>query len=205
MAGAMGVPADCLQFSANLARGLTYYTGIVFETFIQGHERYGSVASGGRYDNLVEDFKPGLKLQGVGGSIGLTRLFDVLKALKVVDLTRQTTAQVYVCSRESSLVTTAVKVATALREKGIFTELSFAPQKIKAELGIAANKGIPYVVMVMQRKEIVVRRVFVRDNESEDNRNAEIEQESYESIEEVANRVAALTATQPMRREEAKE
>ena len=67
------MPRDRLAIDLGLARGLDYYTGIVFETTVKGWEKFGSVASGGRYDNLASLFTP-RRLPGVGASIGLDRL-----------------------------------------------------------------------------------------------------------------------------------
>ena len=74
---AAGVPRDRLAIDLGLARGLDYYTGIVFETTVKGWEKFGSVASGGRYDNLASLFTP-RRLPGVGASIGLDRLLALL-------------------------------------------------------------------------------------------------------------------------------
>ncbi len=74
---AAGVPGDRLAIDLGLARGLDYYTGIVFETTVKGWEKFGSVASGGRYDNLASLFTP-RRLPGVGASIGLDRLLALM-------------------------------------------------------------------------------------------------------------------------------
>ena len=75
---AASVPRERIAIDLGLARGLDYYTGIVFETTINGWEKFGSVASGGRYDNLASLFTP-RKLPGVGASIGLDRLLALLE------------------------------------------------------------------------------------------------------------------------------
>src|SRR5262249_46608411 len=74
---AAGVPQDRVTLDLGLARGLDYYTGIVFETTVKGWEKFGSVASGGRYDNLASLFTS-RRLPGVGASIGLDRLLAVM-------------------------------------------------------------------------------------------------------------------------------
>ena len=74
---AAGVPQSRFAIDLGLARGLDYYTGIVFETTVKGWEKFGSVASGGRYDNLASLFTP-RRLPGVGASIGLDRLLALL-------------------------------------------------------------------------------------------------------------------------------
>jgi len=156
MVSLMGVEKGVLQFAPNLARGLDYYTGVVFETFIPGKEKYGSVSSGGRYDNLVGDFNPKIQLQGIGGSIGLTRLFDVMLAENGVDLSKQTTSQILVGYRtmDEGCFEKALEVATALRNLGVNTELYTSDVKMKKELQLANKKGIPYTVLVMNKDEI---------------------------------------------------
>src|SRR4030095_9475228 len=74
---AEGVPEARVKIDLGLARGLDYYTGIVFETTVDGWERFGSIASGGRYDNLASLFTA-RKLPGVGASIGLDRLLALM-------------------------------------------------------------------------------------------------------------------------------
>ena len=75
---AAGVPSDRLRIDLGLARGLDYYTGVVYETTVDGWEKFGSVASGGRYDNLTGLFTD-QRLPGVGASIGLDRLLALLE------------------------------------------------------------------------------------------------------------------------------
>ncbi len=157
---AMGVKDGILQFSTKLTRGLDYYTGIVAETFIKGQEKLGSIASGGRYDDLVDGLgEVSQKVQGVGFSIGLTRLFDVLKALNLVDLSRQSVAEVFVGYRtkEEGCYEKALEVATALRAMGLSVELYTAKNvKVSKELDVCNRKGIPCSVMVMTADEIQV-------------------------------------------------
>lgn len=73
-----GVPEDIIDIDFSLARGLSYYTGMVLETFLDGKESFGSVASGGRYDGLIERFVS-TKIPSVGVSIGFDRLFEAIK------------------------------------------------------------------------------------------------------------------------------
>lgn len=154
----MGVRKGTIQFCTSLTRGLDYYTGVVFESFIPGKEKYGSIASGGRYDDLVDGFADA-KIQGVGGSIGLTRLFDVLKDENQVDLSKQTSAQVFVGYRTKAegCYEKALEVATALRDKGISVELYTASKvQVGKELDICNKKGIPCSVMVMRADELQI-------------------------------------------------
>ncbi|MEN9343751.1 MAG: hypothetical protein RLZZ453_538 [Chlamydiota bacterium] len=158
---ALGVPKGTVQLSASLARGLNYYTGIVFETFIRGRERLGSVASGGRYDKLVDGFADhDTGLQGVGSSIGITRLFDVMKAENLLPEGAQTTAKVMVCYRpdcDVDLFLEAAKVAELLRSKDISVELFTGDAKLKKQLEVAGGKGVPFVINVMNSNEFQIK------------------------------------------------
>ena len=80
---ALGVPENRTRLNLAIARGLDYYTGTVYETLIDAHPEFGSVCSGGRYDDLASHYTKS-KLPGVGISIGLTRLFDQLNANKLL-------------------------------------------------------------------------------------------------------------------------
>lgn len=80
---AFGMSNDNLNIDLRISRGLDYYTGTVYETFLRDYRELGSICSGGRYDNLAEYYTD-RKLPGVGISIGLTRLFDKLLELDII-------------------------------------------------------------------------------------------------------------------------
>ncbi len=159
----MGLEKNTVIFALNLTRGLDYYTGVVYETFIRGKERYGSIASGGRYDKLVDGYSnKETGLQGVGISIGVTRFFDIAKELQLIDLSRQTEAQVFVGYRikEEGCFEKAIDVATSLREAGINVELYASNRvKVKKQLDMVNSKGIPFAVLVMDKEEIIVKNM----------------------------------------------
>ena len=104
---AAGVPRDRLAIDLGLARGLDYYTGIVFETTVKGWEKFGSVASGGRYDNLASLFTP-RRLPGVGASIGLDRLLALMDEAGWLG-SSTTTAPVLVAKFPGTIPTVAVR------------------------------------------------------------------------------------------------
>lgn len=76
----LGFPMDRYSINLKIIRGLDYYTGTIFETFLEGYEQYGSISSGGRYANLANAYI-NKDLPGVGGSIGLSRLFSILDGI----------------------------------------------------------------------------------------------------------------------------
>ncbi|WP_435018379.1 histidine--tRNA ligase [Tundrisphaera sp. TA3] len=143
---ASGVPADRLKVDLGLARGLDYYTGVVFETTVDGWETFGSVASGGRYDNLTGLFTA-QALPGVGASIGLDRL------LALLDETGRgkgasTTVPVLVVNFPGANPRHAVALASRLRASGVGAEVY--PDAIQAgkQLQYGTSRGHRLAVIV---------------------------------------------------------
>ena len=141
-----GIPENNFVVDFTIARGLDYYTGTVYETFLNEYKEVGSVCSGGRYDNLAE-FYTDKKLPGVGISIGLTRLFYKLNELNAVRFSRESIAKVLVVSASSD-ITPCLPIATTLRTAGINTELFLGDKKIKAKFKYADKLNIPFVVVI---------------------------------------------------------
>ena len=142
--------AITLVVNPGLVRGLDYYTGVVAETFVAGYEAFGSMASGGRYNNLVGSFSDKHNdLEGVGFSIGVTRLFDVLCRAKAINLERKTSADILIAYRPEAL-DQAFEAASFLRKQGQKIDMYANPARpIKHQLEYAAKKGIPFVLMLM--------------------------------------------------------
>ncbi len=129
----------------SIARGLDYYTGIIFETSLSNAPQYGSVLSGGRYDNLVGMFanKP---VPAVGTSIGFDRLFAALDEIKLIK-TEKTTAEALIVNFEEALEDEYLRMAKNLREAGINTILYFDVADMKKQLSYASEKGIKFAVL----------------------------------------------------------
>jgi histidyl-tRNA synthetase len=159
---ALGMPAGRLRPNFAIARGLDYYTGTIYETFVRGHEDWGSICSGGRYDDLAGFFTT-QKYPGVGISIGLTRLFNLLVQNQFVDVTRQTPTQVLVTvqNREAYLREYLV-LASVLRGQGIAAEVYLEPAALRDQIGYASSKGIPLAVIAGE-SEFSAGSVAVRD------------------------------------------
>lgn len=138
-----------LKFVLNprIARGLDYYTGTVYETTINGLEKYGSICSGGRYADLASRFT-NQKMPGVGLSIGLTRLLAIIKEEKLMDFTKQTKSDLVICLLDEEQRFASLKAAEELRTAGINTEMN---QKTKVALGkqldSVEKRGIPYALV----------------------------------------------------------
>lgn len=141
-----GVPDDFFTIDLKIARGLDYYTGTVYETFLNGYRKIGSVCSGGRYENLAE-FYTEKKLPGVGISIGLTRLFYQLNERKLIVTKKKSISEVLVFSLDDN-ISTCLSIASYLRKFGINTEVYMDNKKVKAKMKYANRLNIPYVVIV---------------------------------------------------------
>ena len=146
-----GVPDDNFKVDLTIARGLDYYTGTVYETFLNDYREIGSVCSGGRYDNLAE-FYTDKKLPGVGVSIGLTRLFYKLNELGIVKEEKKSIAKVLVVSMTDD-VNKALEIGTKFRQAGINTDVYVENKKIKAKFKYADRLQIPYVAIIGEEEE----------------------------------------------------
>lgn len=164
-AEAFGVPAANYSIDLTIARGLDYYTGTVYETFLDDYPEIGSVCSGGRYENLAEYYTT-QKLPGVGVSIGLTRLFYQLKEAGLLKEDSPITfTKVLVIPMEEKFNLNAIKVANTLRANGIVSEIHFEDVKISKKLSYANNLKIPYVIFIGE-EETENNKVSLKDMKS---------------------------------------
>ena len=146
-----GVPDSNFKVDLTIARGLDYYTGTVYETFLDDYRELGSVCSGGRYDNLAE-FYTDKKMPGVGVSIGLTRLFSKLSELNILNEKDESISKVLVVSMTDD-ISRALEVATKIRDEGINTDVYLENKKIKAKFKYADKLKIPYVAVIGEEEE----------------------------------------------------
>lgn len=158
----LGVPEQVIKFKPGIVRGLDYYTGTVFETFLVGLESIGSVASGGRYEDLVSTFSK-LSLPGVGGSIGLTRLFFVACQENLIPLDFCSEATAFVGYRTPEFSQAAQSVAAALRARNIDTDLYSGTGNFKKQLVYADRKGIPVTIFVMDNNSFLVKDMIAKN------------------------------------------
>ncbi|MBM0224970.1 histidine--tRNA ligase [Micromonospora sp. ATA51] len=135
-------PGLCVA-DLRIARGLDYYTGTVYETQMLGYERFGSVCSGGRYDNLASSGN--VRFPGVGISIGVTRLLGLLFGAEALTVSRSVPTCVLVAVSTEEDRPASNKVAEALRSRGIPTEVSPSAAKFGKQIRYAERRGIPYV------------------------------------------------------------
>ena len=158
-----GIPENNFKVDLTIARGLDYYTGTVYETFLNEYRELGSVCSGGRYENLAEYYTD-KKLPGVGISIGLTRLFYKLNELNLINTEQKSIAQVLIIPMLEDLEK-PIQLATELRNQGIKTEIYLNNKKLKAKFKYADKLKIPYVIVIGE-DEIATNTVKVKNMET---------------------------------------
>ncbi|MEV4388066.1 histidine--tRNA ligase [Micromonospora sp. NPDC049580] len=135
-------PGLCVA-DLRIARGLDYYTGTVYETQLRGYERFGSICSGGRYDNLAS--AGATSYPGVGISIGVTRLLGLLFGAGELSVSRSVPTCVVVALADEEQRPASGRIASALRRRGIATEVSPSAAKFGKQIRYAERRGIPYV------------------------------------------------------------
>jgi histidyl-tRNA synthetase len=142
----LGSSDEKLFFDLTLARGLSYYTGIIYEvkpTTVQ----MGTITAGGRYDNLTGVF--GLSgISGVGISFGIDRIYDVLDELNLFPEDQLDGTKVMITNFDENSLKHALGLAHRLRKNNVNCEVFPEAAKMKKQLNYADKKGIPYVIMV---------------------------------------------------------
>ena len=132
-----------IRADLSIARGLDYYTGTVFETFVEGHESLGSICSGGRYDQLAADNRH--TYPGVGLSIGLSRLVSRMLSADLARPSRPVPTCVLVAVADEEARPASDAAATALRRRGIACEVAPTAAKFGKQIRYADRRGIPFV------------------------------------------------------------
>lgn len=148
----LGVDDSEYIINLKIIRGLDYYTGTVFETLLINNEEYGSICSGGRYDNLAENYTNNI-LPGVGISIGLTRLFFVLKEIGFVESYKLPSKVEYLIIPIGDTLKYCGEVYKKLTESGKAVEMYFEDDKLKKKLNYANKLEIPYVILLGEEEE----------------------------------------------------
>lgn len=167
-----GVPNSNFKVDLTIARGLDYYTGTVYETFLNDYREVGSVCSGGRYENLAEYYTD-KKLPGVGISIGLTRLFYKLNELNLIKAEQKSVSQVLIIPMIEDLEQ-PIKLATELRKLGVNTEVYLNHKKLKAKFKYADKLKIPYVVVIGE-DEIATNTANIKNMETGEEKKVKLE------------------------------
>ena len=158
-----GVPEDYFMVDLSIARGLDYYTGTVYETFLDEYKSIGSVCSGGRYNDLAGYYTE-KNLPGVGMSIGLTRLFFILNDLNLIKAQNKSISKVLIVSMVEDLKY-AIETANSLRKADINAEIYFDNKKMKAKFKYADKLKIPYVIVIGE-DEIATGKLTLKNMET---------------------------------------
>jgi histidyl-tRNA synthetase len=141
VANAAGVPDGRIRVDLSICRGLDYYTGTIYETFLTDLPGIGSVCSGGRYDNLASLYTKQV-LPGVGASLGLDRLIAAMEELKHPLLAGRTTpADVLVVQFDAARLGDYQRIARSLRAAGIATEVYPEAKKVGQQLAFSEKRG----------------------------------------------------------------
>lgn len=154
------MPEENFAIDLTIARGLDYYTGTVYETFLNDYRELGSVCSGGRYENLAENYTD-KKLPGVGVSIGLTRLFYKLNELNIIKADKKSISDILIIPMTENM-SVPLEIGTELRKLKVNTEIYLNNKKIKAKMKYADKLEIPYVVVIGDN-EIETNKVKVKE------------------------------------------
>ncbi len=136
---AAGVPESRLKLDVSIARGLDYYTGTIYETFLDALPTIGSVCSGGRYDNLAGLYTD-QELPGIGASLGLDRLLAAMEELGMIEKVA-TPAPVLIVYFDKTRLADYLRLAAAIRAAGIGVELYPEPKKMGQQLKYADRRG----------------------------------------------------------------
>ena len=167
------VPEDYFSIDTSIARGLDYYTGTVYETFLNDYKSIGSICSGGRYNNLSEYYKD-KKFPGVGMSIGLTRLFFILNDIGLIKSNKKSISEVLIVSMISD-ISPAIEIANKLRQANINTEIYFDDKKIKAKFKYADKLKIPYVIVIGEN-EIKTGKLTLKNMKTGEQKECDLEE-----------------------------
>jgi histidyl-tRNA synthetase len=147
---AAGVDQQHLALDVSIARGLDYYTGVVFETFLDDLPGIGSVCSGGRYDNLAGLYSK-QELPGIGASLGLDRLLAGMEELGMIERVR-TPAEVLVAFFDQERLNDYLRLAAVIRRAGFGVELFPDPKKLGQQLKYADQRGFRAALIAGSRE-----------------------------------------------------
>ena len=181
---AAGMPDERLVVDVSIARGLDYYTGTVFETFLDDLPGIGSVCSGGRYDNLAELYTK-QELPGIGASLGLDRLLAAMEELGMIEPVA-TPAEVFIAYFDKSRLHSYLALAARLRAAGLGVEVYPEPKKLGQQLKYADRRG-HRVAIIAGENEFAAGTVQLKDLRAASQQDI--------AVEPVAAFVAAVKAT----------
>ena len=165
----LGISDEEFEINLKIIRGLDYYTGTVFETILVGNESYGSICSGGRYDNLAENYTNNI-LPGVGISIGLTRLFFVLKEIGFIDKYEIKKGLDYLIIPIGDTIEYCIEVMRRLQEKGKRVTVYFEEDSLKKKMNYANKIEVSNVILIGE-EEVEKNEVKIKNMNSGESKN----------------------------------
>jgi len=158
-----------LLIDFTLARGLNYYTGIIFEAKAPSEVKIGSIGGGGRYDDLTGLFGVP-NIPGVGISFGVDRIYDVMEELKLFPPAIDVGTRVLFFNLGAEESKTAYRLLQQLRQKGIASEIYHEPAKFDKQFRYAEKKNIPFAI-ILGSKELEQKTCVVKDLRSGEQRS----------------------------------
>lgn len=159
-----GVDYNNVKIDMSLARGLTYYTGSIFEAKLRNLNFLGSICGGGRYDNLTTYFSKN-RYPGVGATIGISRLIPVLIENNLLEAKEMSPAKVLVTVQNADMIKEYISISQMLRNAGIKTELFLQNKKLAQQITYASKKGFKYIVIANQ-EELFNNNVNIKNLET---------------------------------------
>jgi histidyl-tRNA synthetase len=184
---AAGVPAERLKLDVSIARGLDYYTGIIFETFLSELPNIGSVCSGGRYDNLAGVYTK-QELPGIGASLGLDRLLAAMEELNLIEQVA-TPAQILITYFDKNRLDAYLQLAAQLRASGLCVELYPEPKRLGQQLKYADQRGFRLAIIAGEN-ELSEGVCQIKDLQSGDSETHSLQPDAQPVIDAIRQRLA---------------
>ena len=164
-----GFDSNYYKIDLTIARGLDYYTGTIYETVLDDHLSLGSICSGGRYDNLTKHYTD-KNLEGIGISIGITRLFSKLLEAEIIKPNTKSLSQVLIVPFSNSNISYCNEIAKFLRENSIKCEIYYEDKAFKKKLNYANRLKIPFVCIIgddeQNSKTVTIKNMDTGNQES---------------------------------------
>ncbi|MBL9123557.1 MAG: histidine--tRNA ligase [Planctomycetaceae bacterium] len=192
-AAAGGVPPQRLCVDLSIARGLDYYTGAIFETFLTALPTIGSVCSGGRYDNLASLYTS-QQLPGIGASLGLDRLLAAMETLGMLDKVA-TPAPVFVAYFVESRLDDYLKLAAHLRRAGIGAEVFPDAKRLGQQLKYADRRGFR-VALIAGEDELAAGQCQVKNLASGESETIALEADAASVVAAVKRQLAKTSGSE---------
>ncbi|MGZ9097657.1 MAG: histidine--tRNA ligase [Micavibrio sp.] len=161
------LPEGSVIADLSIVRGLDYYTGTVYETVFLDDPGYGSICSGGRYDDLAGSYI-NKHLPGVGISIGFSRLFARMVDQGKIDVSRKSPAEIMVMLPHEDRRAATAELCQSMRQRGLKVEMYHAAKKFPDQLKYASRKGIPYVWITEEDGTYQVKNMLTGEQKKAD-------------------------------------